>query len=281
MIPGSVLRRIATVRAHPRPVRLVLSRILWKSGLCRFVTINNPRFRMRFSSSALAATYWANPEDRKEDEDLIAMVLRPGDTYVDVGANIGALALCASDVVGERGTVYAIEAHPRTFGFLAENVSLNGRRNVRCCNVAVGEQPGTVFMSDLESDDQNHVLPEGRVAVKLMPLDDLLQGGMAVALLKIDVEGYELPVLRGGGRLLQGTRAVVFEVWENHTRKYGYEVQEILKLLSESGFEVFSVDAGKRTLVRIPPQYRAARCENVLALRDPREFCSARNFSIR
>lgn len=281
MIPESVLRRLATVRSHPRPVRLVLSRILWKSGLCRFVTIHNPRFRMHFSASALAATYWANSEDRKEDEDLIATVLRAGDTYVDVGANIGALALCASDVVGERGTVYAIEAHPRTYGFLAENVSLNRRGNVRCFNIAVGEHGGTVCMSDLHSDDQNHVLSAGRVRVKLMPLDHLLQDDMPVALLKIDVEGYELPVLKGAGRLLRRTRAVLFEIWENHTRKYGYEVSELVGLLNGAGFEVFALDLDQRALLRIPPQYRAVRCENVLALRNPGEFCSARDFTIR
>jgi FkbM family methyltransferase len=235
---------------------------------------------MRFSSSALAATYWANPEDRKEDEDAIAMVLRPGDTYVDVGANIGALALCASDVVGEQGKVYAIEAHPRTFGFLAENVSLNRRSNVRCFNVAVGEHGGTVFMSDLDSDDQNHVLQEGGVPVKLMPLDDLLQDGAPVSLLKIDVEGYELQVLRGAGRLLQRSHAILFEIWDNHTRKYGYEVPALLELLNEAGFEVFSLNAGRQTLVRLPPHYRATRCENVLALRSPSEFCSARNLAI-
>ena len=200
---------------------------------------------------------------------------------MDVGANIGALALCASDVVGESGRVYAIEAHPRTFRFLAENVSLNHRRNIRCLNVAVGEHCGAVSMSDLDSDDQNHVLPEGRIQIELVPLDTLLDDLESVALLKIDVEGYELPVLRGGDRILQRTRAVLFEIWENHTRNYGYEVSELLELLNNAGFKVFSVDIAERKLVRIPLRYRAAQCENALALRDPREFCSAMDFSIR
>jgi precorrin-6B methylase 2 len=63
--------------------------------------------------------------------------LAPGDTFIDVGANIGYYSLLASPLVGKTGTVVAIEASPRTFDDLLFNLELNNVSNVRPVNVAV------------------------------------------------------------------------------------------------------------------------------------------------
>jgi FkbM family methyltransferase len=73
---------------------------------------------------------------------IAAQALRPGDTFVDVGANIGYYTLLASKIVGAQGQVIAIEASPSVFQALQQHVQVNGRTNIRLFNVAASDVPG-------------------------------------------------------------------------------------------------------------------------------------------
>ena len=95
----------------------------------------------------------------------------------------------------------------------AENVKLNNLSNVALCNIAVGDTPGTVSFSDRHSDDQNSIVTSGDLHVELTTLDQLVSGLDHVHLLKIDVEGYELAVLRGATAVLRRCDAVLIELW--------------------------------------------------------------------
>ena len=101
--------RLRKLREHPRPGRFILGRILWRSGLSPLFVREMPRgFRVRFYPTSISAALWSNPSSRTEDEDFVWAVLRPGDRYIDAGANIGQLALAASKRVGPEGEVIAI-----------------------------------------------------------------------------------------------------------------------------------------------------------------------------
>lgn len=185
---------------------------------------------------------WAYPERAAAEEDFVARVLRPGDTYLDVGANVGLLALCAASVVGRDGRVIAIEAHPRTADFLSRNVALNDFRNVEIERVAVGDAPGELLFTDRRSDDQNSVAPsgEGGVRVPVRTLDALLpvQRVGRIHLLKIDVEGFELAALRGATALLARADRVLFESSPALCARFGYSCRDVYDLLRGAGFEL-------------------------------------------
>jgi FkbM family methyltransferase len=74
------------------------------------------------------------------------IVLRPGDTVVDIGANIGSFTVLAASIVGPKGRVVALEPIEDTFSRLLENVELNGYRNVECQRVAVGAKAGNLSL---------------------------------------------------------------------------------------------------------------------------------------
>jgi FkbM family methyltransferase len=275
-------RRFDTVIHHRYPWRLVTSRLLWRTGLCSFLLVERPGFKIRFFPTSLSASYWADPEDRVEDERLIQMLLSKGSVYVDVGANIGALALCASVAVGEEGRVYAVEPHPRVFRYLEANVALNARDNIKCLNVAVAEHDGEVVITDDGNDDQNRVVRSGDgIAIQCRTVDGLLASeNSPIALLKIDVEGYERAVLAGAARVLERCDAVLFEVWDEHLAKYGQRASEIVRLLMQSNFEVFRPNAVSRALIPVSSDYAAPRCENLLALHDVRSTCEKYGWSV-
>ncbi|OBF89126.1 hypothetical protein A5790_20920 [Mycobacterium sp. 852002-51152_SCH6134967] len=131
--------------------------------------------------------------------------LQPGDTFIDVGANIGCLSALAAKLVGPGGTVVAIEPSPRAIAALRETVSTNALANVRVVTAAVSDHDdeiplfaGPSYNTGLTSTVAHKGFPEeGRV--RAAPLDALVgREELATAILiKIDVEGGEDRVLAG------------------------------------------------------------------------------------
>jgi FkbM family methyltransferase len=247
-----------------------MSRILWRSGLCRFLTIEQDGYRIRFHPSSVSVQLWLDPLERARTPAFLRKYLRSGEIVVDVGANVGTTVLAAAVAVGETGHVHAIEANPRVFRFLIQNVELNGFQNVHAQNVAVGAEDGVVQFSDGMWDDVNRVVSDGEIEVPLRPLDALVTEAV-VHLLKIDVEGYELKVLEGARALLSRTHCIYVESCEDAFRSYGYGTQEMLGTLRESGFEVF-LEPVDGVLRRLPTRYSSPQHENLVAVRDPADL---------
>jgi FkbM family methyltransferase len=211
------------------------------------------------------------PNDHGEEEELFARYLREGDCVVDVGANIGSVTLTAASRIGPQGSVYAFEPHPRIFGYLKENVAMNGFRNVHAFNLAVGRCEGSVPFSDARTDDQNAIIQHGPgISVPMRPLDAMHIAEPVIHLLKIDTEGYEKFVLLGASKLLEKTLAVYFESGDQTFAKYGYHAREVFRLMKDAGFCVFKpCDCA---LWPIPEGYNSTQVENLLALRTPPHF---------
>ena len=169
---------------------------------------------------------------------------RDGDTVLDVGANIGTIALTASGIVGSVGKVYAIEPHPRTFVSLKSNIALNKRTNIHAINVALGAHSGTILFSDSD-DSQSAVihhpceLQSQFLEVPVRRMDDLPLGKIPITLLKIDVEGYEKLVLEGGLETLVCTSYIYLEAYDRFFARYGYACIQLWELLREHGFQVY------------------------------------------
>jgi FkbM family methyltransferase len=262
--PSAILSRL---RNEAKPVRFVVCRALLKSGLSRAFVVQRAGYRVRFHPSAVSAQAWLDPSLTNAEERFVARTLRPGDCYIDVGANVGLLALRAGSIVGPMGQVIAIEAHPRTFSYLADNVQLNGFSVVRPIHSAVGEGRGTLHFTDVRSDDQNHVVPlgQGGFEVSVRPLDELVPPG-PIALLKVDVEGFELPVFRGATNVLSRSQVILFESWDRHAERYGYHVSETLSVLRAAGFRAYRLH--EDSLSPIGDDHTSPACENLVARRE-------------
>ena len=148
---------------------------------------------------------------------LMRRVVRPGDVCVDVGANLGYFTSLLVKLVGETGRVYAFEPDPDLFLRLQSNLERNrgaGRtENVVIKNLALSDHDGEAQFLQAPSgniglgqvvDDAQPTTPRRSFKVKLSTVAEQL-GAKSVRLVKIDVEGHELPVLRG---MLQGTHPV-------------------------------------------------------------------------
>lgn len=258
------------VRGHAHPARFVAARLLMATGACRLFTIRQRGFVLRFHPANLPSQLWIDPAGREDALAFFRDYLKAGDRVVDVGANVGDTVLAAAVQVGPAGHVIGIEPHPRTFRFLRENIALNAAANVEVINVAVGAIAGTARFSDDRRDDMNRI-DGGRLEVPVKRLDDLITGRDPIALLKVDVEGYEKFVFAGGRDLLERVQCVHFEVSSLHFPRFGYATRDLLALLCDAGFALFRL-SGPRQIAPIDTTFDTERFENLVAVRDAAEF---------
>ncbi len=146
---------------------------------------------------------------------LFRQVLKPGDVVVEAGSNIGAHTVPIAKIVGPQGTVHAFEPQPIVFQTLCANVALNSLFNVRCHNMALGESGGELRMPPISYEQPNNFGGIGLDAnasgtpVPVARLDDALKLDR-LKLLKADVEGMELQLIRGGAGTIQRLRPLLY-----------------------------------------------------------------------
>ena len=170
-----------------------------------------------------------------------------GWTCLDVGANVGAVALALAKHVGPAGKVYAFEPGPpnqqRLRRNLALNFSLAGRVEVLECGV--GDSPGELWWAEEEGNPGNALLSErGTHKIPVITLDAFLRQRSlpCVDFVKIDVEGMELQVMHGARQLLRSFYpALYFETLPRYVNSaMGVPFTEIRKLLEgEFGYELY------------------------------------------
>lgn len=185
--------------------------------------------------------------------NFLAGRLREGDVVVDVGANAGYVTLLASATVGATGRVVAIEASPRMAGQLRANLALNGPPgNVRVVHAAASDRTGTLPI--YAGPEKNLGLTTGvqgrgfrlEAEVPAAPLGDLLQDEEIerARIVKIDVEGGEVTVLRGLVPLLKRlppTCEIVVELspawWEDPT----LVPEDVLRDFRDAGYRAYEL----------------------------------------
>jgi FkbM family methyltransferase len=211
---------------------------------------------------------------------VLEAFLTSGSTFVDVGANIGVYTAWASRCVGAGGHVLAFEPVSGTREQLERVVSANALSNVRVVPKALGSSQGTLnlWLVPHASGLASAVVPAGgssaqRVAVPMSTLDDELSavGEPMPALVKIDVEGYEMAVLRGAEQTLLADDgpAVTFEAEDEYLAHAGVRFSDIPGWFGDRfGYKLFALlPSGLQPIGRGTPSSPAL---NVLALHPER-----------
>jgi FkbM family methyltransferase len=183
-----------------------------------------------------------------EIQDLLLRVLPVGGVFIDVGANIGTFTIPAAKHVGSSGRVVAIEASREVFNVLQKNVDVNRVENVQLVCAAAGASAGDTEFYPAPADHfgmgsrapQFNAAP---IAIPFVMLDSLVQSFnlSSVDLIKIDVEGFELDVLKGASSLLNGKNPplVVFEFCDWAETRSGGDPGAAQRFLLDYGFQIW------------------------------------------
>lgn len=220
----SLLQRVKHRQQSSVPIRMakwacVMS---WKAAR----SFPGSRF-LQIPMTADGHRFWVRPFSYDDlltvtpDYESILNRWRPktGDTVIDAGAFIGRHALAYARDVGPTGRVIAIEPHPENFRLLQRNVKQNGYANVSCVQCALSDYSGQGVLAYDRETSTSALSPGQRrtVPVRVCTLDDLLSELQVrqVDLMKVDVEGAELSLLRGATATLgKGSRPRL--IVENH-----------------------------------------------------------------
>jgi FkbM family methyltransferase len=278
------LRRFPSERGRWRvvPAALRWSQTVLPADGCRTVrTRDGFRLRVRLSDW-LGRHVYVTGEYEPATAAALRALLGPGDTFIDVGANVGYFSLLASRRVGGAGRVYAFEPVPATHADLLENLRLNHAGNVSARSEALAEAPGEArfFVGPVDHrgtsslralDDASEVL-----TVRKARLDDLLPPGIRVNVMKIDVEGAEYLALQGMRACLRRDRPdLIVEVTDSFLRGLGHSAAELHRYLGALGYRMYAIDHdGLRPIAGpgspLPSQFNAlftARAQLPAALR--------------
>lgn len=173
---------------------------------------------------------------------LLPGFVKPRDTVLDIGANIGYYTLLLSQLVGEDGLVVAIEPYPGNVHLLELNLRLNRVTNVKVMSVAVSDEVGTAQMfvsggSNWHSLRPTELTGKETISVPTVTIDTIVaQLERPIDLIRMDIEGWETKALSGAeGTLKRYCPTLIMEVHPNYMQEG--EVQQFLSWLQSFGYE--------------------------------------------
>jgi FkbM family methyltransferase len=209
---------------------------------------------------------------------LIERLLRPGDVFVDVGANVGMHTLAAARTLCGQGRIIAFEPFEATRQLLEKTMWINGFDALtEIHGSAVSDREGvqTLFLG---TSSGHHSLFElgddastsAQVPVHTVRLESVIAAGMPVNLLKIDAEGAELDVLRGALGVVRANPdiALIVEFGPAHLRRTGQTSAAWLAAFTDLGFDYRAIDAVSGALNQVTlAQLETSESTNLLFAR--------------
>jgi len=214
---------------------------------------------------------------------VLKRFLHKGSVFFDVGANIGSISCTVARFVGESGHVYAFEPHPETYKILEYNIRINNLNNVTTFNVALGSKisKGKIY----DKLDMNrgaatllrsrNVREEEGYEIEITTIDSLIENGLLPppTLIKIDVEGFELEVLKGAEKLLRSDQAPMLCIeYSTLLHQYGGNTFDIYKFIkSVNGYSCYKFRYNKEVpcqLMRISGKNDLPHHDNIFCFLD-------------
>lgn len=187
-------------------------------------------------------------------EHAILKLCSSGDTVIEVGCNMGYHTLAICDRIGSGGRLFGFEANPEVFELLRWSVDHNGfMPRTKLYNYAATEVPGDVqFTFNPGAVGGGHVMSDGVNAGQLItvpghPLDSVLPDLANVALLRMDVEGFEPFVIRGAKHILERSPDISIVVeWSVEMMGSRLDLGGFVREMQEKGFSAWRIDGNSQ-----------------------------------
>ena len=234
-----------------RRIKLFLKRATWKILPHSTVQLIKKRHYLRLLCSSLLEK---DPEIR-----VIRYLVKPGDSVIDIGANVGVYSKILSELVGPDGHVYSIEPFPPTFEILCYNVRKLRLNNVEPVNVAVSDSQAVVTMA-LPYDSSGaethyrasivtHRAKKSKTEttnVQATTIDSrFLSASGTISFIKCDVEGHELACIKGAAKFLARSQPVWLIEVSGEPDDTDSAAHHVFKILHDQGYSAWWYDGGK------------------------------------
>jgi len=230
-----------------------------ENPIATFETKHQFRLKANLANPEHQYLYFYGTHDERYIVTKLLKIIKPGDICWDIGANIGFYTCLLASRVEDSGAVIAFEPASRTCGYLHENVSLNQFTNVTVVNKGLGNRQEHRHLhyseAGLAEGTASLKYTDGRAAserVTLDTIDNLLRELPTPDFLKIDVEGYQLEVLRGGKHCLKTHAPLLMVELKDVGETNRTDFSEIERYIVSLGYRLYEI--GK---------YSLKRCEHI------------------
>ena len=182
---------------------------------------------------------------RDKSLDKLFSLCAKGNTIIDIGANIGYTILNFAKLVGHEGAIFGFEPDPINFERCNHNIVQNNFTNIHLSKCGLGESMGKFLLHVPSPQNRggNRIInekTEGETnVIEVITLDDFVRQKQInkIDLIKIDVEGYELKILKGGESTLKKFKPTLFiEIDDNNLKQQGHSVLLIVDFIKSLGY---------------------------------------------
>jgi FkbM family methyltransferase len=187
----------------------------------------------------------------RDEKTALFELAETGQTVLDIGTNVGEVLMNLADRVGNDGRAIGFEPNPQTLLKCRHNLGLNGFANVEVHELALGDRPGHLLLGRPQQTNAgaDRIVRSGdkAVEVQVTTLDEFVSERKLerIDLIKIDVEGFDLNVLRGGQQSIERFRPTLFiELSHANLREQGDHPAALVKWLYDRGYSVADAVSG-------------------------------------
>jgi FkbM family methyltransferase len=245
-------------------VKLLPNNYQYPTGSIRFATQNGIHFKLDISDLVDWHVYFGIHEPAQTE--LFSLCHR-GDCVIDVGTNIGKVLLNFSNRVGNTGTVIGFEPDEFNFKKCEQNISLNKPTNVKLFQMGLGDEVTQLhmFVKDANNRGMNRISSESagenesENTIQITTLDTMVSKLLLqkINLIKIDVEGFELKVLKGAHASLNKFHPVLFiELDDVNLMQQGATAEQLIRFLKDLNYNIKRADTGEL----LNEQYNFSNC---------------------
>ncbi len=265
---ASLELQLTRVESYCREIRQVVGPfgVVYPDGTVLVQTIYGTKYFIKSSDTVMAPQLIIYRQWEADLSKFFLSVTTRDTVFVDVGANIGYFTCLVASRIGRAGTgkVVAIEANPRVYSILKRNISINWSMSdiaTHCCGASAEQGTATLFVpksgaanASLAAPPEDAESTNVAVEVKTEPVDRLIPKGTVVDLMKIDVEGFELSVLRGAAETIRSSRSitVIIEWSLSQMRRAGFAPAAFFEFCRSMGLGIY----------RVPPNIEPGRTVN-------------------
>jgi FkbM family methyltransferase len=191
-----------------------------------------------------------------KSHDVLMGLVNPDFTILDIGTNIGSTLLQFANLTNEKGKVFGFEPDPINYKECVKNIGLNNFKNITVENIGLGNEKGSFnLVVDTETNRGGNRISfdnetqKSSTIINVERLDDWIQNKniSKVDLIKIDVEGFEMNVLKGGLETIKKFKPLLFiELDDNNLKQVGSTAEELIEFLEDLGYSIKHSETGKK-----------------------------------
>ena len=265
------------------------------SFIFKHFSIKRKNYKLKLSPLSYPLTFFIKEPSKMtlfdKEEELLKLLMPNEGWFVDIGANIGHISIYLKKSLPNIKCL-SVEANPNTYKHLKKNIMLNNL-DIKTKNCLIGEHNNQKKkFQDSFSDDGNSVALENfedkdlyivdnnneLIEMDTKKLDTICEefNIKNIDLLKVDTEGYEYFVLKGGEEILQKTNIIYFECWDRLNKKYNYNSELLISYLQNKKFNIYTFDINYillnklnyKNLTKIDSDFKSEVNQNLLAIKN-------------